>query len=84
MLIGHETALKLKLNGFEDGLNDAIDRLAYQIYQEYREGVDISHQLMEAPMGYTDDPLDAAQRQHLSRISETDEYDFNAQLKPLR
>ncbi len=45
-----EASLRLKLNGFEDGLNDTIDRLTYEILQEYREGVDVAHQLMQPPM----------------------------------
>lgn len=45
-----ETAFKLELKGFEDGLNDArrhtVDAIAYQINQEYRNGVNIAQQLM--------------------------------------
>ena len=41
-----EASLRLKLNGFEDGLNHTIDRLTYEILQEYREGVDVAHRLM--------------------------------------
>ncbi len=56
-MLWNETSLRLKLNGFEDGLNDTIDRLTYEILQEYREGVDIAHQLMEPPRWET---LDSA------------------------
>ena len=50
-----EASLRLKLNGFEDGLNHTIDRLTYEILQEYREGADVAHQLMEPPMWGTFD-----------------------------
>lgn len=46
----NEASLRLKLSGFEDGLNHTIDRLTYEILQEYREGVDVAHQLMKPPM----------------------------------
>ena len=49
-MLWSEASLRLKLNGFEDGLNNTIDRLTYEILQEYREGVDIAHQLMEPSM----------------------------------
>ena len=52
-----EASLRLKLNGFEDGLNHTIDRLTYEILQEYREGVDVAHQLMEPPMWDTFEDL---------------------------
>ena len=54
-MLWSEASLRLKLNGFEDGLNDTIDRLTYEILQEYREGVDVAHQLMEPPMWETFD-----------------------------
>ena len=49
-MLWSEASLRLKLNGFEDGLNHTIDRLTYEILQEYREGVDVAHQLMKPPM----------------------------------
>lgn len=52
-----EASLRLKLNGFEDGLNHTIDRLTYEILQEYREGVDVAHRLMEPPMWDTFEDL---------------------------
>lgn len=52
-----EASLRLKLNGFEDGLNHTIDRLTYEILQEYREGVDVAQQLMEPPMWDTFEDL---------------------------
>ncbi len=54
-MLWSEASLRLKLNGFEDGLNHTIDRLTYEILQEYREGVDVAHQLMEPPMWETFD-----------------------------
>lgn len=45
-----EMTFKRELKGFEDGLNDArrqaVDPIAYQVNREYRNGVDIAHQLM--------------------------------------
>ena len=55
-MLWSEASLRLKLNGFEDGLNHTIDRLTYEILQEYREGVDMAHQLMEPRMWETLNP----------------------------
>jgi hypothetical protein len=55
-MLWSEASLRLKLNGFEDGLNHTIDRLTYEILREYREGVDMAHQLMEPPMWETLNP----------------------------
>ncbi len=52
-MLRSEASLRLKLNGFEDGLNHTIDRLTYEILQEYREGVDMAQQLMEPPLWET-------------------------------
>ncbi len=69
-MLWSEASLRLKLNGFEDGLNHTIDRLTYEILQEYREGVDFAHQLMEPPMW---EPFDDTGVQFVNRKRESDE-----------
>ena len=67
-MLWSEASLRLKLNGFEDGLNHTIDRLTYEILQEYREGVDVAHQLMEPPMWeiFDDTPIPFVNHGHES------------------
>ncbi len=76
MSIWSETRFQCKTQGFEDGLNDArrntVNPIAYQIYVEYRKGVDIARQLTAV--------LEAAQREIQKRpVNRTD---LTAHLSP--